>query len=572
MPHTLAPYPETTLVAVLDSLVRERPDHLCLWFKGRRLSVREIDALSDAFAAGLVARGMRSAERLALLLPNCPQFVIATLGAWKAGLTVVPLNPLYTEDELQRPLASTEARAIVALSPFYERVKRVQPRTSLELVIGANIKEFLPTHLRILFSLFKEKQEGHRVLPRDPDVGFATLLGQQRGAPRPEARIEPRAAAFILLSGGTTGTPKGVVAEHRSLVITACQLNAWYASRLTPWQDTILLPLPLFHAFGCVATLGSALVARQPIALVPNPRDLADLIATIRRVRPAFFVGVPTLYNALLNHPEVAAGRVCFRSMKLCVSGASPLLAETRQRFEALTGGRLVEAYSMTEAVLAAAVNPLGSGGKPGSVGVPLPDVEMRIVDADDGLRPLPAGEVGEVLIRAPQIMSGYWRDAAESALALRPHGDGGASWLHTGDLGYFDADSFLFLVDRKKDLIKLGGLQVWPREIEEVLAAHPAVSEAAVAGVPDAEKGEVAKAWVVLRPGMAADAETLRAFCRERLAPFKAPSRFEFRKELPKSLVGKVLRRVLVQEEKGYESPTAAPSANLSRRSASSA
>jgi long-chain acyl-CoA synthetase len=271
-------------------------------------------------------------------------------------------------------------------------------------------------------------------------------------------------------------------------------------------------------------------------------------------VRPAFFVGVPTLYNALLNHALVRRGRADFRSVRICISGAAPLLAETRKRFEALSGGRLVEGYSMTEALIAAVVNPLQRGGKQGAVGVPLPDVEVRVLDAESGTRELPAGEVGEIILRAPQIMPGYFGEDPDTALALRSHA--GATWLFTGDLGRLDEDGFLYLVDRKKDLIKISGLQVWPREIEEVVAAHPAVAEVGVAGVPDLDRGEVAKAWVVLRPGAELGLEELRAFCRTRLAPFKVPAQLEIRRELPKSLVGKVLRRVLLEEEQRASLP----------------
>ncbi len=551
VPASLAPYPDETLLDLFEALVREQPGHLFVWFKGRRIDAREMEGLANAFAAALSAKGLRPGDRLALLLPNCPQFLIATLGAWRAGLVVAPLNPLYGDDELQRPLERLEARAIVVLTPFYERVKRLQPRTVLEHVIPTSIKEFLPAHLRLLFTWLKEEKEGHRIDARPGDAGLAALLRAHRGTPRPARRVTPRDTAFVLQSGGTTGTPKGVVVPHGSVAIAGRQLHAWYAGQLSAGRDVFLLPLPLFHVYGCVATLGSVLVGRQPLALVPNPRDFKDVLASIRRLKPAAFAGVPTLYSALLHQPDVAAGRVDFRSIKVCASGAAPLLAETRARFEALTGARLLEGYSMTEAVMAGAVNPVSSGGKPGSVGLPLPDVDMRIVDAEEGTRALPAGEVGELLIRAPQIMPGYWRDDAESAVALRDHGDGGGPWLHTGDLGYFDADGYLFLVDRKKDLIKIGGLQVWPREIEEVLAAHPAVAEAAVTALPDAHKGEVAKAWLVLRPGASASAEEIRTFCRERLAPFKVPHVVVFRKDLPKSMVGKVLRRVLVAEDR---------------------
>jgi len=291
-----------------------------------------------------------------------------------------------------------------------------------------------------------------------------------------------------------------------------------------------------------------AFVNSNPVALVPNPRDLEDLLATIRRVKPAFFNGVPTLYIALLNHPDVQRGKADFKSIKICFSGAAALLADTKRRFESITGGRIVEGYSLTEAMMALCINPVQGPNKNGSVGMPLPDVDIRIYDADEGTRILPAREIGEITFSAPQLMVGYWNRPDETAGVLRDHVDEGGTrrWLHTGDLGYLDEDGYLFIVDRKKDLIKTSGFQVWPREIEEVLANHPAVSEVGVAGIADEAKGEMVKAWVVLRAKHTATEAELRAFCRERLAPYKVPSRIEFRQELPKTMVGKVLRRAL--------------------------
>jgi long-chain acyl-CoA synthetase len=316
--------------------------------------------------------------------------------------------------------------------------------------------------------------------------------------------------------------------------------------------DVILLPLPLFHVYGNVGVQSFALMTGNPLALVPNPRDLHDLLATIRRVKPAFFNGVPTLYTALLNQPAVASGQADFKSIKICFSGAAALMAETKNRFESITKGRIVEGYSLTEAMMALCVNPVGGTNKIGSVGLPLPDVEIRIVDSDDGTTELPAGQVGEICVSALQLMSGFWNRPDETAAVLRAHvtSSGTQMWLHTGDLGYLDADGYLFIVDRKKDLIKTSGYQVWPREVEEVLAAHAAVAEVGVAGVPDEAKGEAVKAWVVLRADAHVTEADLRAFCRERLAPYKVPGRVEFRTELPKTMVGKVLRRALQAEQ----------------------
>jgi len=351
------------------------------------------------------------------------------------------------------------------------------------------------------------------------------------------------------------------------------QLHAWAEGVLVDWEDALVLALPLFHAAGNVGVLTTGLVGHHPLVLIPNPRDLDDLIATIQRTRPAFLPGVPTLFNALLEHPAVRSGRADFSCLKLSFAGAAPLMAETRQRWQKLTGGRIVEAYALTESMMAAVMGPVRGSDRPGAVGMPLPDVEVRIVPLDasetrgplddpsfDGApAPLPAGEVGEIIIRAPQLMQGYWQKPEETYGMLR------FGWLFTGDLGYLDEAGYVYIVDRKKDLIKPSGFQVWPREVEEVLASHAAVQEVSVAGVPDPHQGEAVKAWVVLRAGAEASAEELRAWCRERLAAYKVPRQIEFRQNLPKSQVGKVLRRELVSAERKAKVPDAA-SADVGR------
>jgi long-chain acyl-CoA synthetase len=545
VPDTLSPYPERTLLDDLAEAVAERPGAPALLFKGRTVTHGELDRLSDAFAAALAGLGVAPGDRVALLLPNCPQFLIGELGAWKAGAILVPLNPIYTEQELEGALRRTGAETILVLTPFYRRIKAVQPRTALTRVVATNVKEYLPPLLRVLFTLAKERRDGHRVTLDDGDLWLGDLLDRHRDAARPPVKVGPDDRAVILMSGGTTGTPKGVVGLHRHYTTTGRQLGTWLQAGTTPWDDVIMAALPLFHSFANIGIQSVAFRNHNAMALVPNPRDLDDLLGTIAKTRPTAFSGVPTLFNALLHHPKVRAGKVDFSSIKVCFSGAAPLLAETKRRFEELTGGRIVEGYSLTEAMLACAVNPVEGPNKIGSVGMPLPDVEIRIVDAAGAK--LPAGEVGEILIRAPQLMAGYWGDPEETATTVRTHD--GERWLHTGDLGYLDEDGYLFIVDRMKDLIKTHGYQVWPREIEEVLATHPAVAEVGVAGVPDEAKGEVAKAWVVLAAGEQASVEELRAFCRERLAPYKVPATVEFRSELPKTMVGKVLRRALTAE-----------------------
>ena len=547
VPHTLAPYPDRTLLDYVSASARNRPGEPLLLFKGASLSNALVEELSDAFAAALESLGVTRGDRVALLLPNCPQFFIAELAAWKIGAIVAPLNPIYTEAELEKPIRDHGIETIVTLTRFYGRVKRVQTRTSLQRVIATNIKEYFPPVLRLLFTLVREKKEGDRIRLAPGDHDFSSLISTFRGKTPARAVLSGNDPAVLLMSGGTTGTPKGVIGTHGAYAKAGLQIHAWLSSMLHQ-GDVIFLPLPMFHVYANVGVQALGLVAGCPLALVPNPRDLPDLIATIRRVRPAFFNGVPTLYVALLGHPDVRSQKVDFKSIKICFSGAAPLMADTKQRFESLTGGRIVEGYSLTEAMMAACVNPVKGENKIGSVGMPLPDVEVRIVNADDRATALPQGAVGEICLAAPQLMTGFWNHPEETAEVLREHADpdGARRWLHTGDLGYLDSDGFLFIVDRIKDLIKTSGYQVWPREIEETLSAHPAVAEVGVAGVPHELKGEAVKAWVVLRAGQNATEAALRDFCRDRLAPYKVPSTIEFRTELPKTMVGKVLRRAL--------------------------
>jgi long-chain acyl-CoA synthetase len=473
---------------------------------------------------------------------------VTEIGAWKVGAIVCPVNPTYSERELEVALAANGAETVVTLTPFYGRVKDIQARTAVRNVIATSIKEYLPPALRLLFTLFREKKDGHRISIATGDHWLTDVLRRHRTTPPPAVAIGPDDRAVILASGGTTGTPKGVVGLHRHYVEAGMQLHEWTKSAKRPWVDTIMLPLPMFHVYANVGVQPLAFIGPNPVSLVPNPRDLNDLLKTIRQVKPAFFNGVPTLYNAILNHPDVRAGKVDLHSIKLCFSGASALMAETKKQFEALTGARLVEGYSLTEGMMACCVNPVKGTNKLGSIGIPLPDVEVRIVDADNADLVMGTDEVGEMLLRAPQNMVEYWNNPAETSETIHPHGPGDP-WIHTGDLARMDADGFVFIVDRKKDLLKTSGHQVWPREIEEVLTTHPAVMEAGVAGVPDAAKGEVAYAWIVLKPGATATADELRKYCRERLAPYKVPAHVEFRSELPKTMVGKILRRALTAD-----------------------
>ncbi|MFC2063317.1 long-chain fatty acid--CoA ligase [Chloroflexota bacterium] len=544
VPHTLRPYPAHTLLDVVSETARQRPNHQALLFQGAHLSYTELERLSNAFAAALVARGIQKGDPVAILLPNCPQFIIAQLGVWKAGAIAVPINPLYTESELRHMLGGCGAKTAIVLSRFYDKVRPLRQCTELNCIIAVNIKTYLPPFSRFMFTLFREKKEGYRATLFADDLWMGDLLYRFADAPRPEVAMSPDDPALLLFTGGTTGTPKAALGTHGGLLAAGMQLNAWFGVELVDWDDIILLCMPLFHVYGNVGILSTGLVGHNPLALVPNPRDLEDLIATIRRTRPAFVPGLPTLFNALLKHPDVQADKVDFRSIKLCISGASPLLPETKRRFETVTGGRMVEVYALTESMAAAIIGPVHGEYRPGAIGLPLPDVDVRIADTDTGHGSLASSEVGEVLIRAPQVMQSYWQRPDETAATLC---DG---WLHTGDLGYLDKEGYLFIVDRKKDLIKPSGFQVWPREVEEVIASHPAVHEVGVAGVPDPYQGEAIKAWVVLRAGQQVTVDELCAYCRKKLVAYKVPKHVEFRDSLPMSHLGKVLRRELVAEE----------------------
>ena len=553
VPTSLEPYPSRTLIDYLREAANKWPDRPALLFKGATVSYADLQSDSDAFAAALASLGVKAGDRVAICLPNCPQFMVAEFGAWKIGAIACPFNPTYTERETEEALQATGAETVVVLNRFYGKIKSIQSRTAVKRVIATGIKEYLPWHLKLGYTLLKEGKEGERITLSDGDHRYARLLRRFRGATVPEVQARLDAPAAILMSGGTTGTPKGVVGTHRGMITAGIQLQAWLRSAMHEWTDTIMMPLPLFHTYGNTGLQSLALINHNPISLIPNPREIRDLLHEIKSVRPAFICAVPTLLNGIMNHPLARAGKIDFSSIKLCFSGAAALMAETRKRFEVLTGGVIVEGYSLTEAQMAVVANPVRGEKKTGSIGMPLPDVHVRIVDSEDGATPMLTGEVGEIVISAPQLMKGYWNRPSETLEMLRTD-ERGQRALYTGDLGYMDEDGYIFIVDRKKDLIKTCGFQVWPREIEEVISSHPAVAEVGVIGVPDQMRGEVVKAFVVLRPGHSATPSELKFFCRDRLVHYKVPAKYELVTELPKTQVGKVLRRILRQAEDNTE------------------
>jgi long-chain acyl-CoA synthetase len=461
------------MIEVVDESARAKPYRAMFYFKGARLLYDDFVRQSDALAAGLVALGIKKGDRIALLLPNSPQMVLSFHGIWKAGAIAVPINPLYTEGELKHALIEVDAAAVIVLNSFYQAIKNIQAGTAIKAVIATSIKEYLPAHLGLLFTLAREKKEGYRISLQQGDMRFQDLLRKYKNVRRPDIEVKPADPAVILFSGGTTGTPKGVVGTHGALIMTAMQINAWLSPVLEQWDDRVALTMPLFHVFGCVGVLGMAMVNHSSCILIPNPRDITDVVKSIKKYKPAFMPGVPDFYIGIMNHPLVKSGKVKLSSMKICIVGAAPLAVATKKKFEGMTGGRLLEGYAMTETMQGATLNPIVGVNKEGSVGMPLPDVVIKIVNAETGRSSMKAGELGEICFKAPNLMKNYWNQPRETSDMLR------RGWLYTGDLGYLDNDGHLFLHSRKKDIIKAGGFQVRPREVEEILHEHPAVMEA---------------------------------------------------------------------------------------------
>ncbi len=511
-------YPPVPVFHFLDEAARRCPTRPCLIFRGEMLTYAETAARVDRLAAALTRLGVRKGERVGLFLPNCPEFVLAYFAILKAGAVVVATNPLYTPPEIVHQVNDAGVETIFCAAALYERLNAARPQTGIRRVIVTD-----------------------EAAPRAGDLRFADLLNEP---PSALPHVGPDDVALFQYTGGTTGIAKGAVALHRNLVANALQFKAWM-STLEEEKETFLLALPIYHIYGMVCGMLLGMALRATLVILPDPRNISDLLSVIQTYRVTYFPAAPTLYNAINNHPDVSAGEVDLTSIKACISGSAPLMKQTKERFENLTGGRIVEGYGLSEAPTATHCNPLQGENRFGSIGLPLPDVDAKIVSLEDGVTELPVGAAGELIIKSPQVMQGYHNMPAETALALRN------GWLYTGDIARMDADGYFYIVDRKKELIKPGGMEVWPREVEEAIAAHPKVAEVAVAGIPDEYRGETVKAWVVVKAGEMLNALEVQAWCRERLAPFKVPTHIEFREALPKSTVGKILKRELLRQEK---------------------
>jgi long-chain acyl-CoA synthetase len=544
--------PHSGLARLLDEAARDFPNAPALHFEGRTTSYAQLARQAWRFAGALAGLGVGKGTRVGLVLPNCPQAVVALFGALRLGAVVVQNNPLYTERELAHQLGDAGVEVVVCLDLMYHKVKAVREDAGVREVVVTSVVDELPGLKRVLAPRTRRGREAMAEIGRDEPVRrWRELLAGSPGPP-PEAEVHPAGdVALLQYTGGTTGVSKGVMLSHANLRANVEQVRAWFPDA-DPGREVILAVLPFFHVYGLTVAL--LLGVRIGAAMVLQPRfDLHQVLVAIDRYRPTLFPGVPTMYVAINHAVGRDGGGHDLSSIKACLSGAAPLPLEVAEQFEQHSGGRLVEGYGLSEASPVALANPIYGKRKAGTIGMPLPDTLARVVDPADPARVLPNGEAGELQIRGPQVMLGYHNRPQESAQVLN---DG---WLLTGDLAVMDDEGYFALVDRKKDLIIAGGYNIYPREVEQVLYEHPKVMEACVAGVPDPYRGETVKAYVVLRAGQQASVEELREFAKQRLAAYKVPRAIEFRDELPKTMIGKVLRRALIEEERARLADAAA-------------
>jgi long-chain acyl-CoA synthetase len=525
-------YPLIPLHEILTKTAKEQPDRAAIAYFEREITYRELDLLSNQFAVALAALGVKKGDRIAIFLPNIPQFVIAYFGVLKVGAVLTAISPLHREREVEYQLTDSEAETIIALDSLYPIVEKVWQKTKLKNAVVTSLEEYAS----------KTAISPSRVGQKPNVYSFQELL-KEKGAKPPKVNINPKEdLAALQYTGGTTGTAKGAMLTHTNLVSNAIAFAAWIKG--TAAQETFLTALPLFHIYGMTTSMNVPILLAAKMVLLPRFDPVAAL-ESIQRHRVTVFCGVPTMYSVLLANPEL--GKFDLTSIHVCISGASPLPSQVQKKFMAITGGFLAEGYGLTEASPVTHCNPVDKTMRTvrlGSIGLPLPDTDARIVDVETGEKTLEPGETGELTVKGPQVMKGYWNRPEETALVLRN------GWLLTGDIAKMDQDGYFYITDRKKDLIKYKDYSVYPRELEDVIYEHSAVKLCAVVGKPSPTVGEIPKAFIVLKDGAKATEAEVMAFVNEKVAPYKAIREMEFRKELPVSAAGKVLRRVLQQEE----------------------
>ena len=542
IPHSIS-YEKKALHLFLKDTMITYPNHRAINFYGNTWTFKQLWQDVVTFSHGLKEMGVQKGDRVAIMLPNLPQTVISYYAVLMTGGIVVQTNPLYMERELKHQLIDSGAKVMICLDDLFPRVMKVKKETSLEKIVVTSIQEALPFPKKVLYPLTQWKEKKIKVDVEVDDQHIFSFQKMLRKKRTDEVNVEINGEEDIALlqyTGGTTGVAKGVMLTHENLVANTTQcLHGMY--ELDEGKEKTLAVLPFFHVYGMTVSMNLSIMHAAELIILPK-FEPEEVMKTIEKQNITIFPGAPTMYVGLLNHKKLK--HYDLSSIRACISGSAPLPLEVQQQFEKVTGGKLVEGYGLTEASPVTHCNLIWGKRKEGSIGIPWPDTEAAIYSSEED-RLLEAGEIGELIVRGPQVMKGYWNRPEETAVTLK--GD----WLFTGDMAYMDEDGYFYIADRKKDMIIAGGFNIYPREIEEVLYEHEAVQEAVVIGVPDPYRGETVKAFIVPTKERKVTEEELNAFCRSRLAAYKVPRLYEFRTELPKTSVGKILKRVLVEEEK---------------------
>ncbi|SNS65878.1 long-chain acyl-CoA synthetase [Bacillus sp. OK838] len=536
-------YEDKPLYSFLKESAEEFPDKVSIHFQGKELTFQEVYESALKFAAYLRSIGLQKGDRVAVMLPNCPQGVISFFGILMAGGVVVQTNPTYTERELEYQMKDSGAKIILAMDILFPRVAAVASRTDIEDIIVTAIKEYLPFPKNLIYPFIQKKQYG--IVINVEHSGNHHLFSEIMKRKTPEDVTEPidvnNDLALLQYTGGTTGFPKGVMLTHKNLLSNTKMCNAWLYKNKRG-EERVLAILPFFHVYGMTTVLVLSIMEGNTMIIMPK-FDVEATLKTIQKQKPTMFPGAPTMYIGLLNHPDIA--KYDLSSINACISGSAPLPLEVQEQFEKITGGKLVEGFGLSETSPVTHANFIWDQPRvKGSIGLPWPDTDSVILSLETG-EELPPNEIGEIAIKGPQVMQGYWNRPDETESTFKN------GWLLTGDLGYMDEQGFFYVVERKKDTIIAGGFNIYPREVEEVLYEHEAIQEVVVAGIPDPYRGETVKAYVVLKKNAKATEEELNDFARKNLASYKVPRSYEFREELPKTTIGKILRRVLIEEEK---------------------
>lgn len=512
--------PDEPITEILKKSITHYGDNPALYFYGNEMTYKRLGELVDSFTAALQQEAFEQGERVAIMLPNCPQYVISYYGILQAGGIVTQLNPMLVEKELEYILNDSDAETIIIYEHLLPVLRSIIENTSVKRIITVN---------------FEGKDTRDSVA-----IEFNSFLKRAKQLPVEVAFNPSEDIAVLQYTGGTTGRSKGAMLTHRNLFANVLQTYEYFRDTMELGKERTLTAIPLFHVYGMTSAMNLSIFIGAKSILLPK-FEIREVLQTIKETKPTSFPGVPTMYIALINHPDVEAYGL--DSIRTCNSGSAPMPVELLKKFQEKTGAKILEGYGLTETSPTTHCNPSFGNRKPGSVGIGVPSTDYKIVDLEEGSKELPPGEIGEVIIKGPQVMKGYWNMPEETENALR---DG---WLYTGDIAYMDEEGYLFIVDRKKDLIIASGYNVYPRDVEEVIYQHPAVQEAVAIGVPDSYRGETVKAVIVLKDRMKCDEEELIAFCKKNLSAYKVPRIIEFRKELPKTAVGKILRRQIREE-----------------------